>query len=102
METGYRIFSSSPDPKLAAVADLVLKHHENFDGTGYPLGLKGDDIPIECRIVAVCAAYCTMIDPRPHAETLTSAEVLQELKRCAGTQFDPQLVDAFIQMQNAG
>ncbi len=94
-EIGYRIFSSSPDPVLAGLADLVLKHHENFDGTGYPLGLKGEDIPLECRIIAVCAAYCAMTNPRPYAETLTPAEAMKELKRCTGTQCDPQVVEVF-------
>jgi len=95
-EAGYRIVTSSPE--LAGIADLVLKHHENFDGTGYPLGLKGNDIPIECRIVAVCAAYCAMINPRPYARTLTPEEAVAELQRCSGTQFDPQVVDVFIKM----
>ncbi len=53
-EAGYRIASASPE--LSGVADLVLRHHENFDGSGYPLGLKGEEIPLECRIIAICAA----------------------------------------------
>jgi diguanylate cyclase (GGDEF)-like protein/PAS domain S-box-containing protein len=92
-EAGYSIATSSPE--LAGIADLVLKHHENFDGTGYPLGLKGNAIPIECRIVAVCAAYCAMVNPRPYAGTLTPEEARAELQRCAGKQFDPQVVKAF-------
>ncbi len=92
-ETGYRIASSSPE--LADIADLIMKHHENFDGSGYPLGLKSDKIPIECRIVAIAIAYSAMINPRPYAKTLTKAEAIKELQRCAGTQFDPQLVEVF-------
>ncbi len=89
-ETGYRIASSSPE--LAAIAELILKHHENWDGSGYPLGLKREEIPIECRIVAIAIAYSAMTNPRPYAETLDKNDALAELQRCAGTQFDPELV----------
>jgi HD-GYP domain-containing protein (c-di-GMP phosphodiesterase class II) len=57
-EKGYRIALSSPD--LAGIADLILKHHEKWDGTGYPLGLKGEDIPIECRVLALADAFDAM------------------------------------------
>jgi diguanylate cyclase (GGDEF)-like protein/PAS domain S-box-containing protein len=93
-EIGYRIASSSPE--LAEVADLILRHHENYDGSGYPLGLKGDEIDLECRILAIIIAYSAMTNHRPYAKKLQPAEAFEELKRCAGTQFDPQLVDEFI------
>jgi len=92
-ETGYRIALASPD--LAGVAELILRHHENYDGSGYPLGLKGEKVPIECRILAIAIAYSAMTHPRPYAETLSHAEALAELKRCSGSQFDPQLVEIF-------
>ncbi len=95
-ESGYRIASASPD--LADVADLVLKHHENYDGSGYPLGLKGTAIPIECRILSVAISYSAMTNPRPYAKTLAPAQALAELKRCAGSQFDPAVVEAFVEM----
>ena len=95
-EAGYRIASSSPE--LAGVADLILKHHENFDGSGYPVGIKGDDIPTECRILAVAIAYSAMTKKRAYAETLTHEKALAELKRCAGSQFDPAIVEVFLRI----
>lgn len=95
-ETGYRIASASPD--LAGVSEMVLKHHENYDGSGYPLGLKGKDIPLENRILSIAIAFSAMTNPRPYAETLTPEDALAELQRCAGIQFDPQLVEIFIEM----
>jgi diguanylate cyclase (GGDEF)-like protein/PAS domain S-box-containing protein len=93
-EIGYRIASSSPE--LSAVADLILHHHENYDGSGYPLGLKDDEIALECLILAIVIAYSAMTNHRPYAKKLKPMEALEELKRCAGSQFDPQLVEEFI------
>ncbi len=95
-EIGYRIASSSPE--LSGVADLILHHHENYDGSGYPLGLKGDEIALECRIMAIVIAYSAMLNHRPYAKKLKPEEALAELKRCAGSQFDPQLVEEFISL----
>ncbi len=92
-EAVYRIANASPE--LAGIADLILRHHENYDGSGYPLGLKGEEIPLECRILSIAIALSAMINPRPYAETLTNAEALAELKRCSGKQFDPKLVEQF-------
>ncbi len=92
-ETGYRIALASPD--LAGVAELILRHHENYDGSGYPLGLIGEMVPVECRILAIAIAYSAMTHPRPYGRILTHEEALAELKRCAGSQFDPQLVEIF-------
>ena len=93
-EIGYRIASSSPE--LSRVADLILRHHESYDGSGYPLGLKGDDIALECRIMAIIIAYSAMTNHRTYAKKLKATEASEELKRCAGTQFDPQLVEEFL------
>ena len=90
-EKGYRIASASPE--LANIAELLLRHHEHWDGNGYPLGLQGEENPIECRILLLVSAYCTMISPRSYAETMDKKEALQEVARCAGTQFDPKLCD---------
>jgi diguanylate cyclase (GGDEF)-like protein/PAS domain S-box-containing protein len=98
-ETGYRIASSSPE--LVGVADLILRHHEKLDGSGYPLGLKGEGIPLECRVLAVVTAYSAMTHSRPYAKTLKPGEALTELKRCAGSQFDPQVVETFVELMAA-
>ncbi len=93
-EKGYRIASSSPD--LSGIADLILKHHEKWDGSGYPLGVSGQDIPLECRILAVVDAFDAMTQDRPYAKARTHADACAELHRCSGTQFDPQVVDVFM------
>lgn len=95
-EIGYRIAMSSPD--LAIIADWILKHHEWWNGKGYPSGLKGKDIPLECRMLAIVDAYYAMTNDRPYREAMSSEAAFAELKRCAGTQFDPELVEPFISM----
>ena len=85
-------------PELNPIADLILKHHEWWNGEGYPLGLKGEDIPLECRILAIAEAYDAMTSERPYRKTLTHEEAVRELERCAGTQFDPFLVKQFINL----
>ncbi|NLZ28329.1 MAG: PAS domain S-box protein [Firmicutes bacterium] len=93
-EKGYRIARSIPT--LARVADLILRHHERWDGRGYPIGLKGNNIPIECRILSIVDAYDVMTHDRPYRKALSVEEAVAELRRCAGTQFDPVLVEEFI------
>ncbi|NLK50934.1 MAG: HD domain-containing protein, partial [Syntrophomonadaceae bacterium] len=80
---------------LIPIADWILKHHEWWNGKGYPLGLKGEEIPLECRILAVIDAYTAMTSDRPYRKALLSSEALWELKKGAGTQFDPNLVEKF-------
>lgn len=93
-EIGSRIAQSSPD--LAFIADWILKHHEWWDGRGYPLGIKGTDIPVECRMLAIADAFDSMTSDRPYRKAMKREEALDELKRGAGTQFDPQLVQNFL------
>ncbi|MEW6275286.1 MAG: PAS domain S-box protein [Bacillota bacterium] len=93
-EIGHRIALSAPD--LAPIADFILKHHEWWNGQGYPLGLKGEEIPLECRILAIADAYDAMTSDRPYRRKMADEEAVAELKRCAGTQFDPRLVEKFV------
>lgn len=95
-EIGHRIALSAPD--LVPIADWILKHHEWWNGTGYPLGLKGDEIPLECRILAIADAYDAMTSDRPYRKALAHEDALAELRDCAGTQFDPGLVEQFIKV----
>lgn len=93
-QKGYEIAKTSP--VLKETAELILKYHERWDGNGYPLGLKGEEIPVECRILAIVDAFCAMTSDRPHRRAVRKADAVAELKRCAGTQFDPALVEVFL------
>jgi HD-GYP domain-containing protein (c-di-GMP phosphodiesterase class II) len=73
----------------------VRASHEHLDGNGYPDGLRGEDIPLGARIVSVCDAYDAMTSERPYQRSLGHDEAIAELRRCAGTQFDPDVVAAF-------
>jgi len=95
-EIGYKIASSSH--QLMPIAECILYHHEWWDGSGYPRGLKGNNIPLLSRIIAIVDAYDVMINGRPHKDPMTYKEVIEELKKCAGIQFDPELVENFIQI----
>jgi diguanylate cyclase (GGDEF)-like protein len=90
---GERILAVAP--ALVPVARLVRSSHERFDGDGYPDGLAGDEIPLGARIVAVCDAYNAMTSDRPYRRALAPDAALEELRRCAGSQFDPVVVKAF-------
>jgi putative nucleotidyltransferase with HDIG domain len=85
-------------PALEEVAEVVLHHHEWYDGSGYPDGLKGESIPIAARIVCVADAYCAMITRRSYKEAYSSDHAREQLIQCAGTQFDPAVVEAFLEM----
>ena len=92
---GARILSAAP--ALLPVAKLVRATHERFDGSGYPDGLAGEAIPLGSRIVAVCDAFHAMTSPRPYRPAIPVENALAELKVCAGTQFDPVVVNAFLE-----
>ena len=91
---GERILQGAP--ALTAAAPLVRSSHERFDGTGYPDRLAGDAIPLGARIIAVCDAYDAMLSDRSYRRALPREHVLEEVQRCAGTQFDPAVVRAFL------
>lgn len=95
-EIGHRIASTVPD--LEPIADWILKHHERWDGKGYPLGLSGRDIPLPCRMLAIVDAYDAMTSDRPYRAAMSREEAIAELKRCSGTQFDPELVESFLRI----
>ena len=77
-----------------------MSHHEHFDGSGYPKGLTGTDIPLLARILTVADAYSAMISDRPYRKALTRDEAIAELRKGAGTYFDPGIVSTFIQCVN--
>jgi hypothetical protein len=85
-------------PMLDRIRPLVLAHHENFDGTGYPHGLKGAEIPLAAQIISVADAYDAMTSERPYRVALRPKAALRELRANAGTQFNPVVVEAFIQV----
>ena len=91
-------------PALARLAPLVRSSHERWDGGGYPDGLAGEDIPLGARIIAACDAYHAMRSPRPHREAIPIEQALEEMRRCAGAQFDPrvvQVIQAEVEAQRA-
>jgi len=81
------------------VMEMVLYHHERWDGRGYPFGLKGEEIPLGARIISVADAFSAMTDRRPYREPLSFDAALEELRRGAGSQFDPMVVFAFLNIE---
>ena len=98
--TGERILSAAP--AMRPVARIVRSSHERWDGGGYPDRLAGEEIPIGARIVAVCDAFDAMVTERPYAAARSEEDAVAELRHCAGTQFDPTVVTAFITARDSG
>ncbi len=92
-ELGMEILKHVID--LVNCLPAILHHHEHYDGSGYPGGLKGEEIPIEARVLTIADTYDAITSVRPYRNQLTPQEALDELRRCAGTQFDPELVKLF-------
>ncbi|MGQ9810569.1 MAG: HD domain-containing phosphohydrolase [bacterium] len=83
---------------MEQVKEVMLRHHERYDGSGYPGGLRGEEIPIGARILAVVDAYSSMVSERPYRRAMSEVEAIEELRRCSGTQFDPIVVEKFIEI----
>jgi len=98
-EMGWRIARATDE--FAYVAEDILRHHERWDGKGYPYGLKGKEIPLLARVTAIADAYEVMSNGRPYKRPLNQEEIAAEFKRCAGTQFDPELVEVFFAVLEA-
>jgi HD-GYP domain-containing protein (c-di-GMP phosphodiesterase class II) len=86
--------------RLSVTGKLIESHHEKYDGTGYPFGLKGEEIPIGARILALSDAYGSMTEQRDYKKTYNHQEAVEEIKRCTGTHFDPLVAQAFLSQFN--
>ncbi|MGC4018689.1 MAG: HD domain-containing phosphohydrolase [Muricomes sp.] len=95
-EIGYRIAQETPE--LAVVADLILAHHERWDGQGYPRRLKGEEIPLACRILGVVDAFDAMTNDRCYRQAMSVEEAILEIKRKSGSQFEPQVAQLLIEI----
>ncbi|MFO7636472.1 MAG: diguanylate cyclase [Clostridia bacterium] len=98
-EKGFSIAETSKE--LSNIATYILHHHERWDGSGYPHGLSGQDIPKLSRIISIVDAYDVITHQRPYKNALSHEEAIEEIKRCAGTQFDPELVDVFLEIMES-
>lgn len=94
-EIGYRILSTVNE--MSQIAEYVLYHHERYDGKGYPKGLKGEEIPLVSRIISVADAYDAMASDRPYRNALSEEEIVKELIKNSGTQFDPKIVRILVE-----
>jgi len=95
-ETGYRIASATKE--FSNVAKEILYHHENWDGSGYPAGLKANEIPYLARIIKIADAIEVMSSGRPYKKAMTLEQIIDEIKDCSGRQFDPELVPIFVEI----
>jgi HD-GYP domain-containing protein (c-di-GMP phosphodiesterase class II) len=93
-EAGHRILSSVNE--FSEIAEYVLTHQERWDGSGYPQSLKGEEIPIQARMIAIADAYDAMTADRTYHNKITPAAALEEIMKCAGTQFDPEIARVFV------
>ena len=93
-DIGYNVLTRIPF--LRDAAEIVLAHQEFFDGTGYPRGLRGEQIPLGARIISIANAFDAMLSDCPYRNALPMSHGREEIQRCAGTQFDPRIVEAFL------
>ncbi len=99
-EVGYRITRTAEE--FAYIAEEILNHHERWDGTGYPQGLAGDRIPYLARILNLIDSYDVMNNGRPYKKKMSTIEIIEEVKRCSGKQFDPDLAEEFVAFLKEG
>lgn len=95
-DIGYTILSTAPE--MIEIAKYVLYHHERWDGKGYPMGIKGEDIPIQSRVITIVDAFDAMTSERTYRKAMQPEQAIEELIKHAGTQFDPQLVEMFVHL----
>jgi len=95
-EKGFDILSSSP--QLSVISIYVLHHHEHYDGSGYPMQLRGESIPYLSRIISIIDAFDVMTHKRVYKEAASSITAISEIEHCMGSQFDPHLATLFIEM----
>ena len=95
-ERGYRIAAATEE--FAPIANYILHHHERWDGSGYPQGVSGEDIPLLSRIISIVDAYDVMTNGRTYKEAMSREKALKEILDCAGSQFDPELAEKFVQV----
>jgi HD-GYP domain-containing protein (c-di-GMP phosphodiesterase class II) len=93
-EVGFRIAQATSE--LIPIAKCILCHHERWDGKGYPQGLKGEEIPLLSRIVAIVDAFDAMTNDRAYRSAMTKAEAIEEIRKNSGTQFDPDISQLFL------
>jgi cyclic di-GMP phosphodiesterase len=93
-EIGYNTLTRIPF--LREAADIVQAHHEFFDGTGYPRGLRGEQTPLGARIISIANTLDAMLSDCPYRDALPMSHGFEEIRRCAGTQFDPKIVEVFL------
>ncbi len=98
-EIGYAMLSRIPF--LREAAEIVLAHQEFYDGTGYPRGLRGEEIPLGARIFAVADTLDAMTSDRPYRRALPIAAAQEEIQHCSGTQFDPKVVEVFLSLPDS-
>ena len=93
---GATILAGSPSPLIRLAETIVLTHHERWDGSGYPAGLRGDEIPLAGRIAAICDVFDALLSKRPYKEGWSLEEALGEMEYLSGTHFDPGLIEVFL------
>jgi HD-GYP domain-containing protein (c-di-GMP phosphodiesterase class II) len=96
---GHRILNATEE--FSHISEEVLSHHEKWDGSGYPRGLKEEEIPLLARIIAIVDAYDVMTTKQVYKKAVSKEEALKEIKKHAGTQFDPELVELFVELMSA-